>query len=199
MPLVRKKEGRAPPPPPPPTEATLRTGTKDQRWSAAREMSDVGALGRALQTEQDISVREAILTSLCRIATPESAGMIVPSVRSDNASIRRGALDALISIPAAAAPHLGALLADTDADVRLLSCEIARALPSERATALLCDLLKAEAVANVCTAAVDVLAEIGTVDALPVLRDLTQRFQDEQFLQFAANAAIETIADTRRA
>jgi HEAT repeat protein len=199
MPLVRKKEGRAPPPPPPPTEATLRTGTKDQRWSAAREMSDVGALGRALHTEQDISVREAILTSLCRIATPESAGMIVPSVRSDNASIRRGALDALISIPAAAAPHLGALLADTDADVRLLSCEIARALPSERATALLCDLLKAEAVANVCNAAVDVLAEIGTVDALPVLRDLTQRFQDEQFLQFAANAAIETIADTRRA
>lgn len=196
MPLVRKGAG-APPPPPPQPDAVLNAPTPSERWAAARALTapgDVPLLSEALTREADLSVREAILTSLCRIASPESAAAIIPHVRSDDASIRRGALDALISIPQAALPHLPALLSDADPDVRLLSCEIVRALPSEQATALLCDVLQAEVVPNVMTAAIDVLAEIGTTTALPALRAAALRFEREPFLQFSIQDAVERIS-----
>jgi len=193
MPLVRKNT----PPPPPPSDANLRSEIASERWSAARAMTnsgDIAALGDALETERDPSVREAILSSLSQIATTASAAAIIPGIRSDDASVRRGALDALISIPRAAAPHLPALLVDADADVRLLSCEIARGLPSDEATRLLSEVLKNDAAVNVCIAAADVLADIGTADALPALDAAEARFPDEGFLSFAIEAARERIA-----
>ena len=72
-------------------------------------------------------------------------------------------------MPQACRPHLPALLADSDADVRLLSCELARGLPDDEANRLLCDLLERETEKNVCAAAVEVLAEIGRPEALPAL------------------------------
>jgi HEAT repeat protein len=195
MPLVRKTS--ATPPPPPPTSAGLHAKIPSERWEAARAMTsagDVAALGAALATERDASVREAILTSLCQIATPESAAAIIPGVRSDDASARRAALDALVSMPQAAAPHLPALLSDADADVRLLSCEIVRGLPSEQATQLLIIVLRTDAVANVCIAAADVLAEIGNHRALEALDAAEARFPREPFLKFAIEAARDRIA-----
>ena len=73
----------------------------------------------------------------------------------------------LRAMPEACRPHLPALLADTDADVRLLSCELVRGLPDEEANRLLCDLLERETEKNVCAAAIEVLAEIGRPEALP--------------------------------
>lgn len=201
MPLVRKGSQSPPPPPPSLGRDALLNGSKEERWSAARTMTqhgDVPALGEALSKEGDASVREAIFTSLCRIGTVESAGAIVDCVRSDDASVRRGALDALRSMPQAAASHLPGLLADDEDDVRLLSCEIARELPSDQATALLSELLRREQSANVCGAAVEVLTEVGTEGAVPVLQATALRFEDEPFLQFAIEAAIERITDARR-
>lgn len=194
MPLVRKTA--APPPPPPPGADALRSAVVSERWAAARATTDIAALSEALRAEHEPSVREAILTSLCRIGTPESAEAIIPDVRSDDASVRRGALDALMSMPEAAAPHLPALLADADSDVRLLSCEIARGLPSAQATALMIGVLERDPVANVCGAAVDVLSEAGAADALPALDALAARFPHEPFLTFAIEAARERLAST---
>lgn len=199
MPLIRK-DSLAKAEPAPPDAKALTAGATDDRWAAARAMTrpeDVPALAAALSAEQDASVREAILTALCRIATPESMAAIIPGVRSDDAQIRRGALDALRSAPAAAAPHLPALLADGDADVRLLSCDVVRALPAADATALLSDLIARETEPNVCAAAVDVLADIGTADAAPALRAAAKRFANQPFLQFAIEGAIERLANAR--
>lgn len=194
MPLVRKTAGPNPPPPP---GGGLQSEKASERWAAARAMNDeshVEALRAALETERDGPVREAILTSLCQIATPDSAAAIIPSVRSDDASVRRGALDALISMPQAAAVHLPDLLSDADADVRLLSCEIARALPSQEATRFLSEVLRRDPAVNVCIAAIDVLADIGTGDALTALDAVEARFAGEPFLHFAIKAARERIA-----
>ena len=91
---------------------------------------------------------------------------MLPYLRSDDASLRTGALDALRAMPAAArAAHLPGLLADPDADVRLLSCELVRDLPEAEANRLLADLLERETEANVCAAAIEVLAEIGRPEA----------------------------------
>jgi HEAT repeat protein len=194
MPLIRK---------PPAASASpsidggrLRNGSEDERWSSAHAMNaaeHVPVLRDALAVEGNPRVREAILTSLCRIATVESAVVIVPYVASDDAGVRRAALDALCSMPLAAAPHLEAMLSDEDADVRLLACEVARVLPADLATPLLLRVLERDGVANVCTAAIDVLTEMAGHEALDALRAAAARFPDDTFLQFGVEAAIERI------
>lgn len=191
MPLVRKGSV------PPSAKASLQSPVASERRAAVRALNseaDVATLGAMLDSESDASVREAILTSLCLIGTPQSVAVILPGVRSDNATVRRAALDALISVPQAVQPHLPALLGDPDPDVRLLSCEIVRKLPSAQATRLLADLLMRETVVNVCSMAIDVLAEIGAAEALPALDAVASRFPDEPFLQFAIGATRDRLS-----
>jgi hypothetical protein len=175
----------------------LVTGDRDQRWSAARalaERSDGGAaLAAALPNEQDARVREAILTGLIRHAGAASVEAILPLIRSDDASVRTGALDALRAMPTALALRLGDVLADADPDVRLLVCDLARVLPPAHASRTLCDLLDRETEANVCAAAIDALAEVGMPEARATLERCAQRFAAEPFLSFAIKAALERI------
>jgi HEAT repeat protein len=193
MPLIRK-----PAPASAPTSIPTRIeGTSDQRWAAARAAAGrpngVAVLAEALAREDDRRVREAIFTGLTRIATPESAAAIVPYLRSEDAALRTGAIDALRAMPAAASVHLPRLLADPEADVRLLSCELARDLPEEDANRLLCTLLEAETEKNVCAAAIEVLAEIGRADALPALARCAARFGDDPFIAFSVKIATDRI------
>jgi HEAT repeat protein len=85
------------------------------------------------------------------------------------------------------------LLHDADADVRILSCELLRAVPGEQATQLLCELLATESSENVCAAAVDVLTEAGDATAVPALAACAARFSGSPFLAFAIHTAITRI------
>lgn len=199
MPLVRKPLSPAQPAP----RASLEGTTSDERWAAARAAAGKpdGAilLASALSTEREPRVREAIFTSLARIATPESAAAVVAYLRSDDASLRTGAIDALRAMPAAASVHLPRLLADPDADVRLLTCELARGLPVIEANRLLCELLEVEIEKNVCAAAIEVLAEIGRPEALPSLARCATRFDGDPFVAFSIKVATDRILAPSRA
>jgi hypothetical protein len=46
---------------------------------------------------------------------------------------------------------------------------------------------------NVVGAALEVLAEVGTVDSLPALRAAARRFPDDAFVGFAVDLAVERI------
>ena len=198
MPLIRK-----PPPLPaaaPPDEAgpgLLTTGSGDERWAAARRLAShpeaAPILGAALQAEQDGRVRDALFTSLACIGGPEGVVAVLPCLRSDDASLRTGALDALKAMGEAVAPHLQALLGDPDADVRILACDLARQCPQAEAAALLCVLLDREDAANVCAAAVEVLAETGGPAVLPALARCAERFAADPFLTFSIRVAAERI------
>ena len=193
MPLVRK-----PPPVAAPASAPLPIeGTSDARWAAARAAAGrpdgVAVLAAALAREDDPRVREAIFTGLARTATPESAAVVVPYLRSEDAALRTGAIDALRAMPLATSVHLAQLLADPDADVRLLSCELVRGQPEEEANRLLCDLLQAESEKNVCAAAIEVLAESGRPEALPALARCAARFSDDPFIAFSVKIASDRI------
>jgi hypothetical protein len=96
-------------------------------------------------------------------------------------------------MPAAAAGHLPQLLTDDDADVRLLACEIARTLPAAEASRMLGALIDREHVANVCAAAVEVLAEAGNAASLPILARCADRFPNDPFLTFAVKIARDRI------
>ena len=181
--------------------AGLASANSEERWAAVRAAAGlpdgVQALAGALASETDVRVREAIFTALARIGTHDCAAVVAPYIRSDDASLRTGALDALRLMPEAVAALLPALLADADADVRLLACDLARNLPGDAASRSLSALLQREPEANVCAAAVEVLAEVGGVDALRALEACRARFAGDPFLSFAITVAAERIGALR--
>jgi HEAT repeat protein len=200
MPLIRKGPGSEAPPPPPDFEqayASLRSEQIDERWRAARALAAfpqaAAVLGRAVGSEPEARVREAMFTSLARIGTLDSLKALAPHIRSDDAAHRTGAMDALKAIPEGLPTVMAELLKDPDADVRLLACDLARELPGAEATAILSAVLDTDAEVNVCAAAVDVIADIGSPEALPSLRRCAERFPDEPFLAFAIKIAGDRI------
>lgn len=180
----------------------LATGSDDERWTAARSAAGapngISLLADALSNERVPRVREAIFTALAKLATPDSAAVTLPYLRSDDAAERTGALDALRAMPKAAVEHLQQLLNDNDADVRLLACEIARVLPAGDANQALGELIEREANGNVCSAAVEVLAETGDAASLPILARCAARFPEDPFLTFAVRAACDRIGSSDR-
>ncbi len=118
---------------------------------------------------------------------------MIAFLRSDNANLRAGALDALRIMVGEMRDLLPRLLGDRDVDIRILSCELARALPGPEATTLLCTLLAARTGGNVCAAAIDVLAEVGSPRRFRALPSARTRFRDSPFLAFAIKTATDRI------
>lgn len=197
MPLIRSKSDNAAPKGASDTPAVgLMSQSMDTRWAAARAADTPGhipSLAAALACEKDARVREAIFTALARIATCESAQAVLPLLRCDDAGIRVGALDALRAMPQAAAAHLPRLLTDKDADVRLLACDLARNMRDADGVRLLCELLETDREANVCAAAVEVLAEIADENALSSLSRCAARFPRDPFLAFAIKVTADRL------
>lgn len=169
------------------------------RWSAARALGihreAVSALAAALGVEQIARVREAIMTALMRIGDEASVKVLLPYLRSQDAGLRAAAVEALQALPDAISPFLETLLADDDSDVRLLATELARNMPAADATHVLCRLLEQEQHPNVCGAAIEVLAEVGTRDAIPALQLCAARFSKIPFLSFAVSTAIARVSN----
>jgi HEAT repeat protein len=204
MPLI-KRDAAAPPPTGPTGDDTgrlieaLRSADADVRWNAARALGGradaVPALAAALDAEPVARVREAIMTALIRVGSEASAAALVPYLRSPDAARRGAAIEVLQALPQAAAPFMSALLGDDDSDVRILAIEVVRGMPAPEAVRLLCNVLEHEPHPNVCAAAVEVLAEVGTRDALPALQACARRFAGTPFLPFAISTAIARISD----
>jgi HEAT repeat protein len=123
--------------------------------------------------------------------------VMLPYLRSQDAGLRAAAVEALQSLPRAVAPFMPDLFGDVDSDVRLLATELARNMPAADATRLLCGLLEHEQHPNVCAAAIDVLTEVGTRDALPSLEKCGARFAATPFLPFAVSVAIARITGAK--
>jgi HEAT repeat protein len=196
MPLIRGGRGSVTPgatlPP------ALDGSDAESRWTAARALAGqahaVPELAAALRRETVPRVREAILTSLIRTGDSASAEAIVPCLRSQDAGLRAAAIEALQALPSAIGPMMAQLFSDPESDVRLLATELARNMKASDATRLLCDLIEHEPHPNVCAAAIEVLAEVGTPEALPALERCAVRFISTPFLPFAISMAIARIS-----
>jgi HEAT repeat protein len=175
MPLVRRD-------PPRPMEGSTASGPDHSETSHD--------LGLALSAEKDLRFREAILAKLLAIADASAAAALARHIRSEDAGLRSACIETLQAMPIAASSVLPDLLSDPDADVRLLATEIVRTQPAEAANALLAALLDAETHPNVCGAAVEVLADVGTADAVPALRTARTRFATEAFLPLAIDTVL---------
>jgi HEAT repeat protein len=199
MPLVKGgSTGGAPGPVSAPHRSALDSPDAESRWTSARALAGdveaVPALAAALRRETVPRVREAIMTALMRTGDAASVEAILPYLRSQDAGLRAAAIEALQALPSATTPFMEALFSDPDSDVRLLATELTRNMKASEATQILCQLIEREQHPNVCAAAVDVLTEVGTPEALPVLEKCAVRFAATPFLPFAISMAIARIS-----
>jgi HEAT repeat protein len=169
----------------------------DERRRAARALSGdpaaASVLAARLECEPDPRVRDALFGSLVDIGGTQAAELVAPFIRSDDASLRGGAVEALKHLGSVAAAVLDALMSDSDTDVRILAIEVTRAWPSELASPRLLRVFEHEPHVNVCAAAVDVATEVGTKDLLVALDGVRLRFASEPFLVFAVDIACDRI------
>jgi HEAT repeat protein len=177
-----------------------RLGSVDARArrSAARALSGVAAaapaLAAQLRDEAEPSVREALFASLVAVGGSAAAALIAPFLKQDDAGLRGGGLQALQLLDTDAMPVIDELLADADADVRILAVEVVRGWPGELAVPRLQRLIESDPHINVCGAAVDVATEVGTEALLAPLAALRERFPDGGFLAFAVGIACTRIS-----
>jgi len=198
VPLIRGSKGTTSGEISAPHRAALDSPDAESRWTAARALAGqadaVPALAAALDREPTPRVREAMMTALIRIGNAASIEVILPYLRSEDAGLRAAAIEALQALPDAIAPFMAPLLSDDDSDVRLLATELARNMEASEATHLLCELIEREHHPNVCAAAIDVLTEVGTPEALPTLEKCAVRFAATPFLPFAISVAMSRIS-----
>ena len=170
--------------------------TAVRRWAArdlAAQPRAAAVLGERLLDEPDPGVRSAIFNSLARLGGNGVVTAVLPLLRSEDPVLRNGAIEVLSGLPDAVAPHIDALLQDADSDVRIFTVNLLGDLSHASVVAWLERVLKQDAAVNVVGAALEVLAEVGTVDSLPALRDVARRFADDAFIAFAVDFAIERI------
>lgn len=178
--------------------AQLRDPDPQQRRWGARDLVEhpqaATVLAERLQQEADLGVREAIFTTLEKLAGPLTAAALLPLLRSEDAGLRNGAIEALAAMPEATAPQVDVLLADGDADVRLFAVNLLADLRHPQVPAWLEQVLREEQVPNVVAGAIEVLAEVGTSALLPALEGARRRFSEDPFIGFAADIARERMA-----
>lgn len=175
----------------------LDSGDATVRRGAARHLGvhpgAVDTLCDRLERESDPAVREVILLSLIANASSHVAERLIADLRIDDAGLRSGVIEALQTMPEALAPHVEALLADPDSDIRVFAVNILATAPLRRAPSWLIGVIERDPHVNVCAAAADALAEIGGPEAVAPLRALAARFPDEPFLAFAIETALRRI------
>jgi HEAT repeat protein len=181
--------------------ADLLAGLEDdsptvRRW-AARDLvtcPDVAAaLVDRLKREEDLSVREVILTTLTRLGNATAVAGLVDCLRSENAALRNEAIEAMKELPDEVAPIMQGLLGDSDPDVRIFAVNILESLRHPDVESWLIKVIVTEPHVNVCATALDLLSELGTAAALDSLVSLKARFSDEPYIQFAADLALRRI------
>lgn len=166
-----------------------------RRWAAkdlAVHREAGGVLAARLALEDDPTVREALFGALVRIGGREVVDGVVPLLRSEDAELRNGAIDVLKNLPEATRGSIESLLRDADPDVRILAINVLESLRHPQVEAWLLDVLASDPHENVCATAIDLLGEVGTAAALPVLRAVRERF-DSEFMQFACDVATRRI------
>jgi HEAT repeat protein len=167
-----------------------------RRW-AARDLADCpgtqAALVAQLQVEEDLSVREVIISTLIGLGGPVSVAGLVECLRSEDAALRNQAILGMQQLPDGAAAVMDSLLKDADPDVRIFAVNVLEGLRHPDVESWLIDVIRDDAHVNVCATALDLLGEVGSVAAQTPLTRLKARFPDEPYIQFAADLALARI------
>jgi hypothetical protein len=176
--------------------ADLENSDKEVRRAAVRFATRSGEtelLANRLADEIDVGLRETILTSLARIGGVEAARSLIKALRGEDALTRNAVIETLQSMGEVVASEIETLLDDANPDLRIYAMNIIQSLRSSRVSDIALRVIASDPHVNVCAAAVDVLAEVGTPEMADELRAVANRFPDQPFFAFAVRAAIKRI------
>lgn len=169
-----------------------------RRWSA-RDLADwpghSAALVARLAHEPEASVREVIFTTLTALGDPVAVAGMAACLRSEEAGLRREAIEALQLLPSAVAPIMSSLLHDADPDVRIFAVNVLESLRHPDVEAWLLEVIEHDPHLNVCATAVDLLGEVGSAAARAPLTRLRARFADQPYIAFATDLALSRIQE----
>jgi HEAT repeat protein len=146
-----------------------------------------------LSDEPNLSVRSIILTGLISNKSPDVVAGLLPLLGGEDANLRNGVIEALQQMPDEVAPHVEAMLAAPDSDVRIFAINVLAALPHPMVPEWLRRVVTVDPHVNVCAGALDALAEVGEPEVIPALEALADRFPDVAFIRFAVDAAARRI------
>lgn len=179
----------------------LRSVEPARRRQAVRELArlpeGMPILCDHLERERAVSVRSVIMTALIQSRSGVAVEGLIRYLRSENTALRNEAIEALQEMPDEIAPYMEALLCDPESDVRIFAVNILAVLPNSRAPEWLQKVILEDGHVNVCAAAVDCLAEVGTPASIPALKELRLRFGDQPFMTFAIEAALRRIGEAQ--
>jgi HEAT repeat protein len=167
-----------------------------RRWAArdlATEPRAAASLCARLSQEGDASVRVALFNSATQIGGAVVVQGMVALLRSEDPGLRNGAIEVLAGLPDAVAPHIDALLRDPDSDVRIFSVNLLGDLRHPQVPQWLAQVLLHDTAVNVVGAALEVAAEVGTVQTLPALRAARARFAADAYITFSVDLAVDRI------
>lgn len=148
------------------------------------------ALVARVSVETDPAVRDAVLTQLSRLDTPQVATGLLPHLRSDDAALRNAVVTALSSMPRSAPALVPNLLVDPDPDVRILTVMVIAGLRVPDVEEWLSSLIERDEHPNVVAAAVSELVPLAGPEAVDLLESLPARFPGDPFLAFTVRTAV---------
>jgi len=180
--------------------AQLDLPNDSERRQAARYLAAHSAvsaeLHRHLEVETISSVRSVLFSTLTQIGDREAVVGLIALLRSENAELRNGSIEALQCLPDQLSEHIEELLRDDDADVRIFAINILETLPHPDVPYWLHRVIKEDVAVNVCAAAVDQLAELGTTAMVDDLLALKERFAGTSYIEFAVDLTVELISES---
>lgn len=169
-----------------------------RRW-AARDLADCpeasSALVSRLNRENDMSVREVILSSLTSLGDEVAVAGLIECLRSEDVGLRNESIEVMKHLPDEVSPIMQNLLVDEDVDVRIFAVNILESLRHPDVEAWLIEVIEHDQNVNVCATALDLLVEVGSQDAEQPITRLKARFTDEPYIQFAADLALKRISE----
>jgi len=170
----------------------------ERRW-AARDLvqykESSSYLIEQLMKEKDIATREIIVSSLITIGDEIAISGLIYCLKSDDAHLRNLAVEALKQVPEMIAPHIEDLLKSTVPDIRIFAINILEGLKHPNVVKWLNEVIEKDNNVNVCSTALDLLAEIGTVESIPAIKKLKERFKNEPYIQFVSDTVLRRIGE----
>jgi HEAT repeat protein len=179
----------------------LNSDDPDKRREAASILGETekkslatAELYRRVNIEQNYAVRQAIFLSLSKIATDEMILGAMDLLESEDAGLRNDAIELIKSFPDLVGPYMMDILQHPNPDVRIFAVNILESLNHPKVVEWLIKVISDDDDINVCTTAVDLLAEVGDKRAMVPLAQLELKFADEPFISFSVGSALERIA-----
>lgn len=159
-----------------------------KRRDAARALLTTGcpasALVERLWVEPQLSVREALFTTLAHMADETALKGLVGCLTSEDTCLRNEAIAALKQVTPLLEPYLRPVLESPDADLRIFAFNVLSTPKNADHLAWVEPFIRAEENVNVCAAALEMLVEVGDCTLTSLIGELKTRFFDEDYIQF---------------